>query len=176
MHESEKCKGSRSVVSDSSRPHGPQPTRLLCPCGFPGKSTGVRCHCLLWQDLLELTPKKDVFFVIGDWNAKVGSQEIPGVTGKFGLGVQNEAGQRLIQFGQENTLVITNTLFKQHKRWLLDITKWSTLKSDRLYSFQPNMEKLHTVSNNETGSWPWLRSWSTYCQIQTQIEESRKNH
>ena len=63
------------------------------------------------QDFLELTPKKDVLFIIGDWNAKVGSQETPGVTGKFGLGVQNEAGQMLIQFGQENTLVITNTLF-----------------------------------------------------------------
>ena len=67
------------------------------------------------QDLLELTPQKDVLFSIGDWNAKVGSQEIPGVTGKFGLGVQNEAGQRLIEFCQENTLVIANTLF-QHKR------------------------------------------------------------
>ena len=70
------------------------------------------------QDLLELTPKEDVLFIIGDWNAKVGSQEIPGVTGKFGLGVQNEAGQRLIEFCQENTLVITNTLFQQHKRRL----------------------------------------------------------
>ena len=68
------------------------------------------------QDLLELTPKKDVLFVIGDWNAKGGSQEIPGVTGKFGLGVQNEAGQRLTEFCQENTLVIANTLFQQHKR------------------------------------------------------------
>ena len=63
------------------------------------------------QDLLELTPKKDVLFIIGDWNAKVGSQETPGITGKFGLGVQNEAGQRLIEFCQENTLVIANTLF-----------------------------------------------------------------
>ena len=63
------------------------------------------------QDLLELTPKKDVLFIIGDWNAKVGSQEKPEVTGKFGLGVQNEAGQRLIEFCQENTLVIANTLF-----------------------------------------------------------------
>ena len=68
------------------------------------------------QDLLELTPKKDVLFIIGDWNAKVGSQETPGVTGKFGLGVQNEAGQRLIEFCQENVLVIANTLFQQHKR------------------------------------------------------------
>ena len=67
------------------------------------------------QDLLELTPKKDVLFIIGDWNAKGGSQEIPGVTGKFGLGVQNEAGQRLTEFCQENALVIANTLFQQHK-------------------------------------------------------------
>ena len=70
------------------------------------------------QDLLELTPKKDVLFIIGDRNAKVGSQETPGVTGKFGLGVQNEAGQRLIEFCQENTLVIANTLFQKHKRRL----------------------------------------------------------
>ena len=63
------------------------------------------------QDFLELTPKKDVLFIIGDWNAKVGSQETPGVTGKFCLGVQDEAGQRLIEFCQENTLIITNTLF-----------------------------------------------------------------
>ena len=70
------------------------------------------------QDLLELTPKKDVPFIIGDWNAKVGSQEIPGVTGKFGLGVQNEPGQRLIEFCQENTLVIANTPFQKQKRRL----------------------------------------------------------
>ena len=70
------------------------------------------------QDILELTPKKDVLFNIGDWNAKVGSQEIPGVTGKFGLGIRNEAGQRLIEFSQENALVITNTLFQQHKKRL----------------------------------------------------------
>ena len=70
------------------------------------------------QDLLQLTPKKEVLFIIGDWNAKVGSQETPGETGKFVLGVQNEAGQRLIEFCQENTLVIANTLFQQHKRRL----------------------------------------------------------
>ena len=70
------------------------------------------------QDLLELTPKKDVLFIIGDRNAKVGSQETPGVTGKFGLGMLNEAGQRLIEFCQENALVIANTLFQQHKRRL----------------------------------------------------------
>ena len=70
------------------------------------------------QDLLELTRKKDVLFIIGDWNAKVGSQETPGVTGKFVLGIRNEAGQRLIEFCQENALVIANTLFQQHKRRL----------------------------------------------------------
>ena len=70
------------------------------------------------QDLLELTSKKDVLFIIGDWNAKVGSQETPGVTGKFGLGVQNEAGQRLKEFCQENAVIIVNTLVQQHKRRL----------------------------------------------------------
>ena len=70
------------------------------------------------EDLLELTPPKDVLFIIGDWNAKVGSQGIPGVTGKFGLGVHNEAGQRLIEFCQKNALFIANTLLQQQKRWL----------------------------------------------------------
>ena len=68
------------------------------------------------QYLLELAPKKNVLFITGDWNAKVGSQEIPGVTGKFSLGIQNKAGQRLTEFCQENALVIANTLFQQHKR------------------------------------------------------------
>ena len=70
------------------------------------------------QDLLELIPKKDVIFIIGNWNSKVGSQETPGVTGKFGLGVQNKAGQRLTEFYQETMLVIANVLFQQHKRRL----------------------------------------------------------
>ena len=70
------------------------------------------------QDLLNLTFQKDVLFIIGDWNAKIGSQEIPGVTGKFGLGVQNKTGQRLTEFSQDNTLVIANILFQQHKRRL----------------------------------------------------------
>ena len=83
------------------------------------------------QDLLELTPKKDVLFIMGDWKAEVGTQEIPGVTGKFGLGVQNEAGQRLAEFCQENALVVVNTLFQQHETTLhTDITRWPTPKSD----------------------------------------------
>ena len=76
------------------------------------------------QDLLELMPPKYVLFIIGDWTAKVGKQKTPGVTGKFGLGVQNEAGQRLIEFCQENTLVIANTLFQQYKRSLYT---WTSL-------------------------------------------------
>ena len=87
------------------------------------------------QDLLELTPPKDVLFIIGDWNAKVGSQETPGGTGKFGLGIRNEAGQEfcqaLIEFCQENALVIANILFQQHKRRFYTWTSgWSTPKSD----------------------------------------------
>ena len=74
------------------------------------------------QDLLKLTPKRDALFIKGDWNAKVGSQEIPGVTGRFGLGVQNEIGQRLTEFCQENSLVIANTLVHQHHRQLYTCT------------------------------------------------------
>ena len=83
------------------------------------------------QDLRELTPRKDDLFTTGNWNAKVGSQETPGITGKFGLGEQNEAGQRLIEFCQENALVTANTLFQQHKRQLYTRTSpQSIMKSD----------------------------------------------
>ena len=87
---------------------------------FQGKPTSTGEADADWfykdlQDFLELTPPKEVLFFRGDWNAKVGSQETPGVTGKFGLGVQNEAGRRLIGFCRENALVIANTLFQQHK-------------------------------------------------------------
>ena len=77
-----------------------------------------------YKTFLELTPKKDVLFITEDWNSKVGSQETPGVTGKFGLGIRNEAGQRLIEFCQENALVIANTLFQQHNRRLYT---WTSL-------------------------------------------------
>ena len=90
----------------------------VCAPTSNAKEAEVEWFCEDLQDLLELTPRKDVLFIIGDWNAKVGSQEIPGVTGKFGLGVQNEAGQRLTEFCQEKALVIANTLFQQHKRRL----------------------------------------------------------
>ena len=105
------------------------------------------------QDLLELTPPKDVLFIIGDWNARVGSQEIPGVTGKFGCGVQKETGQKLVGFYQENALVIANTLFQQHKRILDTRTSPDGQYQNQIdYSLQPNMEKLYTVSKNKTRS------------------------
>ena len=105
------------------------------------------------QGLLELTSKKDVFFIIGDWNAKVGSQETPGVTGKFGLGVQNEAWQRLIEFCQENSLVIANTLFQQYKGRLYTWTSRDGRHQNQIiYSLQPKMEKLYTVNKNKTRS------------------------
>ena len=111
------------------------------------------------QDLLELTPKKDVLFIIGDWNAKVGNQEIPGVTGKFDLGVQNEGEQRLTEFCQEKALVIANTLFQQHKRRLYTRTSPDGQHRNQIdYTLQPKMEKLYTVSKNKTGSQLWFTS------------------
>ena len=120
------------------------------------------------QDLLELMPKKYALFITGDWNAKVGSQETPGVTGKFGLGIWNEAGQRLIELCQENTLVIANTLFQQHKRRLYTWTSpdgqhWNQID----YIFCSQRSRSYKVSKNKTGSWLWLRSGAPYCQIQT---------
>ena len=105
------------------------------------------------QDLLELTPKKDVLFIIGDWNTKVGSQETPGVSGKFGLGIQKEAGQRLIEFFQENVLVIANTLFQQHKRRLYTWTSPDSQHQNQIdYSLQTKMENLYAVNKNTTRS------------------------
>ena len=120
------------------------------------------------QDLLELTPKKYVLFITGDWNAKVGSQETPRATVKFGLGIRNEAVQRLIRvLPREHTGHSKHPLpTTQEKTLHMDITRWSTPKSDWLYSLKPKMEKLYTVSKNKTGSWLWFRSWTPYCQIQ----------
>ena len=119
---------------------------------------------------------KDVLFIIGDWKAKVGSQKTPGVTGKFGLGLQNEAGQRLIEFCQENGLVIANTLFQKHKRRLYTWTSPDGQHQNQVdYPLCSQMEKDYTVSKNKTRSWLWLRSLTPYCQIQTEIEESWEN-
>ena len=114
--------------------------------------------------LLGQTPKKDVLFIIGDWNAKVGIQVTPGVTGKFGLRVQNEAGQRLIEFCQENALVVANALFQQHKRRL---STWTSPDGQHLNQIDYILCSQQWRSKNKTGSWLWLRSWTPYCQIQT---------
>ena len=104
-----------------SKPFNITVIQVYAPTSNPEEAKVERFYEDL-QDLLELTPKKDVLFIVGDWNAKVGSQETPGVTGKFGLGIRNEAGQRLIEFCQENALVIANTLFQRHKRRLYTST------------------------------------------------------
>ena len=105
------------------------------------------------QDLVELTPKKDVLFIIGDWNAKVGNQETPGVTGRFGLGVQNEAGQRLIEFCKENALVIANTIFQQHKRRLYTWTSPDGQNRNQTdYILSVKDEEALTVNKNKPRS------------------------
>ena len=105
------------------------------------------------QDLLELTPKKDVLFIIGDWNAKVGSQEILGVTGKFGLGIQNEAGQSPTEFYQENTLAMENTLFQKHK---IRLHTWTLPHGQNQngidYILCSQRWRSSIVSKNKTGS------------------------
>ena len=108
-------------------------------------------HCS-GLDLLELTPPKDVLFIIGDWNSKVGSQETPGVTGKFGFGIQNEAGQGLIEFCQENALVIANTLFQQHKRRLYTWTSPDGQYKNLIIFFAAKDIDFSTVSKSKTGS------------------------
>ena len=108
------CSFPRQIIQYHSNPS-------LCPSSN-AEEAEVEWFYEDLQELLELTPLKDVLFIIRDWNAKVGSQETPGVTGKFGLGIWNEAGQKLIEFCQENALVITNTLFQQHTRRLFTWT------------------------------------------------------
>ena len=121
------CSFPRQTIQYHSNPS-------LCPTSN-AEEAEVEWFCEDLQDLLELTLKKDVLFIIGDWNAKVGSQETPGVTGKFGLKVQNEAGKRLIEFCQENALVITNTIFQQHKRRLYTWTSLMVNTEIRLIIF-----------------------------------------
>ena len=121
------------------------------------------------QDLLELTPQKYVLFIIGDWNAKVGSQEIPGVTGKFGLGAQNEAGQRIAEFCQENALVIASTLFQQHKRWLYTWTSPDGQHQNQIDYILCSQRWRSSIQSAKTkpGAPAWLRSWTLYYKIQT---------
>ena len=135
----------------------------------------VEQFCEDLQDLLELISKKDVLFIIEDWNAKVGSQETPGVTGKFGLGVQNEAQQRLVEFCQENTLVIANTLFQQHKRRLYTWTSPDGQHENQIdyilcsQRWRSSIQSAKTRPEADCGSDHELL-------IQTHIEERRENH
>ena len=152
-----------SASNPAAGHHQPTPSPEI-----PGHS---QARSWSWTDLWRpirpsrTNTQKRCLFHFGDLNAKVRHQEISGVTGKFGLGVWNEAGQRLLEFCQENTLVVANTIFSTEEK-TLHITKWSMPKSNWLYSLQPKMEKHYTVSKNKTGSWLWLRSWTPHCQIQ----------
>ena len=124
------------------------------------------------QDLLELTLKKDVLFIIGDWNAKVSCQELPGVTGKFGLGVRYEAGQRLITFSQKNALVIANTLFQQHKRRLYT---WTSPYVDQMVNTKIRLIIFFATKDGEALYSQQKQDWqltvpqimTPYCQIHT---------
>ena len=129
----------------------------------------VECFHEDLQDRLQLTPKKDDRFIIGDWNAKVESQETPGVTGKFGLKNTEwswaKANRVLPSECTDHSKHPLPTT--QEKTLHIGITRWSIPISEWLYSLQPKMEKLYTVSRNKTGNWLWLRSWTPYCKIQT---------
>ena len=134
----------------------------------------ITCH-ISWEHLRTNTPKRCPFHYRGMECKSRKSRNT--WSNKFGLGVQNEAGKRLIEFCKENALVLANTLFQQHKTRLYTWTSPDGQHRNQTdYIFlQPKMEKLYTVNKNKTRSWLWLRSWTPYCQIQGQIEESREN-
>ena len=178
MHESEKWKWSRSVVSDPQWPHGLQPSRLLHPWDFPGKSPGVGCHCFLRQNLLELTPKKRCPFHHRGLECKSresrdtwSNRQVWPWSTKWSRAKANRVLPRE-RTGQSKHPLPTTQDTTLH----MDITRWSIQKSDCLYSLQPKMEKLDTVSKNKNGNWLWLRLWAPYSKIQALIEESRENH
>ena len=166
--QSDLCSFPRQTIQYHSNPS-------LCPNQQHWRSWS---WTVLWRPTrpFRTNTPKDVLFIIEDWNAKVGRQETRRVTGKFGLGIRNKAGQRLRVLPRKCTGHSKHPLpTTQEKTLHMDSTRWSTPKSVWLYSLQPKMEKLYTVSKNKTRSWLWLRSWTPYCQIQTQIEESREN-
>ena len=162
---------SDSVVYFQGKPFNITVIQVYAPT-TDTKEVEVDQFCEDLQHLLELTPHThthtNVLFIIGDWNAKVESQEIPGIAGKFGLGVQNETGHMLTEFHPENTLVIVKPLFQQLRKTALhmDVTRQSILKSDWVYALKPKMQKLYKVNKNKTWSWLWLRSWVAYSKIQ----------
>ena len=132
---------------------------------------------VIYKTFYSQHPKKDVFFIVEDWTAKAGSQEIPGVTGKFDLGVQNETGQRL-EFYQENALVIACTLFQQHKRRLYTWTSPDGQHRNQIdyilgsQRWRSSIQSAKTRPGADCGSYHEVLP---YCQIQTEIEESREN-
>ena len=128
------------------------------------------------EDLLELTPKKDILFIIGDWNAKVGSQETPTVTGKFGLGVQNEAGQRPIEFCQENALVIANTLIQQHKRRLYTWTSPDGQHQNQIDYILHSQRWRSSIQSAKTRPGADCGSDHELLTAKFRLEESRENH
>ena len=128
------------------------------------------------RDLLELTPKKDVLFIIGYWNAKVGSQETPGVTGKFGLGVRNEAGQRLIEFCQENTLIIANTLFQQHKRRLYTWTSADGQCRNQIHYILCSQSWISSIQSAKTRPGADCGSDHELLVAKFRLKVSRENH
>ena len=156
----------------------------LHPWDFPGKSTGVGCHCLLqrifptqglnlsllhWrQTLYHLSCQGSLLFIIGDWNAKVGSSRDTWSNRQiwpWGTEWSRAKANRVLP--REHTGHSKHLPTTQEKTLHMDITRWSILKSDWLYSLQPKMEKLYIINKNKTRSWLWLRSWTPYCQIQT---------
>jgi len=165
------CSFSRQSIQYHSNPS-------LCPYQECWRSW---IWMILWRSIRPSrtnTPKA-VLFIIGDWNAKVESQEIPGVTGNFGLKWSTEWSRTRANsvLAREHTGHSKHPLPRtQLKTVYTDITRWSILKSDWLYSLQPKMEKLYTVSKNKTRRWLWIRSWTHFCQIQTEIEQSREKH
>ena len=128
------------------------------------------------QDLPELKAKKDFLFILEDYNAKVGSQEIPGVTGKFGLGVQNEAGQNLTDFFQENALAIANTLFQHTREDSIHGHHQMVNTENRLIIFFAAKDKAIYSQQKEEWELTVAQIMNSYCQIQNEIEESRGNH
>ena len=149
-----KVKSEREVAQScpTQRPHGLQPTSLLHPWDFPGKNTGVGCHCLLLRNTWS---NRQIWPWSTEWSRVKVNKVLP----------RESTGH------SKHPLSTT-----QEKTLHMDITRWSTPKSDWLYSLQPKMEELYQLSKNKTGCWLWLRSWTPYCQIQTEIEESRENH
>ena len=147
----------------------------VCAQTSDAKEAEVECFCEDQQDLLELKPKKDVLFIIGSKSRKSrntwSNRQIWPWSTKWSRTKANRVLPRERTGHSKHSLPTA-----QEKTLYTDITRWSTPKSDWLYSLKPKMEKLYTVSKNKTGSWLWLRSWTLYCQIQTEIEGSVENH